>query len=583
MPFGNQPAGSTGVNAGVVMPRPVVTAATPSAVQQLSDAYHRRLITGAQIGQYLATKTGAANAENAQNRLATRTAQAAGQAGLPEAAAALQKTQLDREKAALQYGDTVKEVPPTLKDDGTIDWAHTAARGYKFRLATAGLQAGTPIISIDKAGNKYTKIPNTFNEDITPGSDAWKFYQKLRQEALLGMIPSMDKSHPDNQDNTGGPPTRPAVGSGVAPTPSVQPAAGTPGTPVIQSNGVTPSDLTPNQMRAQLASLGAGYQGQGKSSAATDWNSISDPDVVRIWHQIGNNLSPVVQPQQPSMQQMPITPSTPPATPQVVPNATPGNAGTMSPMVQPQLGTYVPGRGLMTEESSSFGTPSSIVDELHKQKSYEAFDQQKGYANNFMTTAQKIAAIPPAQQKGAMMNQHDQSLAESLIKMYDPQGTIREFKWDKFADNQPLLERLKNAQSEILQQGTFTPQTRSRLIGLGLDTINAKEAAVAPQVQLAAQRLQQAGIDPATQLDTDELRAGSGQKRDIAGPGYVPDNAPPGAQPTGSPNLLTLPSGRVVVRGADNQWYDYPVDNGQGTPVQPQQQQPVVAPADNSQ
>lgn len=574
MPFGNQPVGSTGVNAGVVMPRPVVTAATPSAVQQLADAYHRRLITGAQIGQYLATKTGAANAENAQNRLATRTAQAAGQAGLPEAAAALQKTQLDREKAALQYGDAVKEVPPTLKDDGTIDWAHTAARGYKFRLAQAGLQAGTPIISIDKAGNKYTKIPNTFNEDITPGSDAWKFYQKLRQEALLGMIPSMDKSHPDNQEDSGAPPTRPAVGSGVGPSPTVSPMAGGSGTPVIQPNGVTPSDLTPNQMRAQLASLGAGYQGQGKTSAATDWNSISDPDVVRIWHQIGNNLSPVVQPN--------ATPgaAAPVAAPVVAPAAA---APAPAPVVAPanQLGTYVPGRGLMTEESSSFGTPSSIVDELHKQKSYEAFDQQKGYANNFMTTAQKIASIPVAQQRGTMMNQHDQSLAESLIKMYDPQGTIREFKWDKFADNQPLLERLKNAQSEILQQGTFTPQTRSRLIGLGLDTINAKESAAAPQIQVAAQRMQAAGIDPATQLDTDELRAGSGQKRDIAGPGYVPDNAPPGAQPTGSPNLLTLPSGRVVTRGADGQWYDYPVDNGQGTPVQPQQ--PVVAPADNSQ
>jgi hypothetical protein len=546
MPFGNQPAGGTGVNAGVVQPRPVVTAATPSAVQQLADAYHRRLITGAQISQFMATKTGAANAENAENRLKTATARAATQANLPEQAAALSKMEMERNKASLQYGDAVKEVPPTLKSDGTIDWAHTAARGYKFRLAMAGLQAGTPIISIDKAGNKYTKIPNTFNEDITPGSDAWKYYQKLRQEALLGMIPAIDKHHPDNQEDSGTK-TAPAEGSGLAPAPTVQPAAGVPSAPVVQANGYTdPGNLTPNQMRQQLSQITTAYPGQ-----QTNWDQTPDADVVRMWHSLAQtpDFRARVQPSAQATP-MPVTPAPAPA-PVVRPQVVPIDAG-------PSLGTYVPGRGLMTEESSSFGTPSSIVDELHKQKSYEAFDQQKGYANNFMTTAQKIAAIPQAQQKGAMMNQHDQSLAESLIKMYDPQGTIREFKWDKFADNQPLLERLKNAQSEILQQGTFTPQTRSRLIGLGLDTINAKEAAAAPQIQVAGQRMQAAGIDPKDQLDQDELRVGSGQKRDIIGPGYVPDNSEAAtATPasTAAPQVKTLPSGLQVIQGQDGQWY----------------------------
>lgn len=554
----------------MVQARPVQIAATPSAVQQLADAYHHRLITAAQIGQYMATKNAAGNAQNAQNILQARAARAATKEGLPEQEAAMAKLENERNKAALQYGDAVKMVPPTHKADGSIDWQHTALRGYKLSLAQAGLQVANQIPATDKAGNKYLKQINSLGEELDPQTK--KMYQQMRLDAMIGgLSPLADKTHPDNNEE---PPTVAPKSGGPDMAPGAPVSAVPQGAPVIQAapQAAPTSDMTPNQMRASLAQASPGIPGHV-------WANMADPDVVKMFHQTA--ISPA-----PTMQQMPYNTSTPSAPPQVLPYNPHTDQSQAVPMSQPVIGQYVPGQGMVTEESSSFGTPTSIIDELHKQKSYEAFDQQKGYANGFLNTARQIAAIPQKDQVGKPMNQLDQSLAESLIKMYDPQGTIREFKWDKFADNQPLLERLKNAQMELTQTGTFTPQTRSRLMGLGIDTIHSKEGAAAPQIQLAAKRLQAAGIDPTTQLDADEQRIAAGQGHSISGPGYVPDSSTPNAT-TGQPaaaKTVRLSNGTLAQLGPDNQWYavDESAQTNAPAPA-PVQQAPVVQPDTSGQ
>jgi hypothetical protein len=176
------------------------------------------------------------------------------------------------------------------------------------------------------------------------------------------------------------------------------------------------------------------------------------------------------------------------------------------PTVQP--GQYSPGVGLITGPSKNQFTSEQIGADLRKQKSYELWDQQKGFAQSFETTANKINAIPVAEQRSAKtkMNTLDIALAESIIKMYDPGMAIREFKWDKLAEAQPYLERLPNWKPEFLKTGTMTPEGRQRLIEMGYDNINGKDAAVLPHIQLAAQRAQGAGMKPTDVLNGDEIR-----------------------------------------------------------------------------
>jgi hypothetical protein len=219
--------------------------------------------------------------------------------------------------------------------------------------------------------------------------------------------------------------------------------------------------------------------------------------------------------------------ATPQVTPQVAPQVTP-------PVVEP--GGYSPGTGLITGPSKNQFTAESLGADLRKQKSYELWDQQKGFAQSFETTADKINKIPVAEQRSskAKMNTLDIALAESIIKMYDPGMAIREFKWDKLAEAQPLLEKLPNWKAEFLKTGSLTPEGRQRLIEMGYDNINGKDAAVLPHIQLAAQRAQGAGLKPSDVLNADELRV-LNQKAF----GHPPGSSPAAASPEGK--TVTIP------------------------------------------
>jgi hypothetical protein len=150
---------------------------------------------------------------------------------------------------------------------------------------------------------------------------------------------------------------------------------------------------------------------------------------------------------------------------------------------------------------------------LHKQKSVEALDTQKSFANSFDTAVKRINSIPPAEQRSgkAKMNALDISLAESIIKMYDPGMAIREFKWDKLAEAQPYLEKLPNWRAEFFHTGALTPEGRKRLIEMGYDVIDGKEKAALPHIQQAARRASANGVDLDQVLNPDEQRVLSGQ------------------------------------------------------------------------
>lgn len=174
-----------------------------------------------------------------------------------------------------------------------------------------------------------------------------------------------------------------------------------------------------------------------------------------------------------------------------------------APSVTPE---YIPGQGRPTGPSNTVWDEGKITEELGKSPIYSNWANTRTQIPNFVSAANAINAIPASQQQTTNMNPLDIALAESLIKMYDPQGVIREFKWDKFQDNQPLLEKLKAAQQTLLHNGQFSPNVRQDLINLGKETLRSKEAGVKPQIALAVQR---ASSNPTTNianvLDTQDL------------------------------------------------------------------------------
>jgi DNA-binding protein H-NS len=103
------------------------------------------------------------------------------------------------------------------------------------------------------------------------------------------------------------------------------------------------------------------------------------------------------------------------------------------------------------------------------------------YQKTFEKNADQVRNLTPAQQRSKNLNIVDMGLAESLIKLYDPQGVIREFKWEKMTSHQPTLDVLNSGPSIYLKRnGTFTPETRKELIRMGEEIVQGREEAAQP-------------------------------------------------------------------------------------------------------
>jgi len=205
----------------------------------------------------------------------------------------------------------------------------------------------------------------------------------------------------------------------------------------------------------------------------------------------------------------PASAATPDVTPGVTPDVTPKNevVPATAPTIPVDNTGYTPGMGIQTGLSKDYQTPAEIGSDLRKQDAYSLWDKQQAPANSFKTSAQEILNIPEKDQLSgkAKMNALDLSLAENIIKMYDPGAAIREFKWDKLAEGQPYTEKLRNFKAEVQRTGTLTPESRKRLIALGYDTLAASDAAALPHIQLAATRAQATGKPLESVLNPREL------------------------------------------------------------------------------
>lgn len=198
--------------------------------------------------------------------------------------------------------------------------------------------------------------------------------------------------------------------------------------------------------------------------------------------------------------------------------------GPASPQAQPAPQVSAPeptfptgsGEGVLTKSApGSYQVPAEIRKDMVADPIVKTMLDQQKYVTNFKTIAdnqESMGATIPGKDVPAQ-NANDIGLAESIVKLYDPQAAIREFKWEKLEESQPWLEKIGAWKQLALHKGSFTPESRARLIKMGDEIINGTEAAARGRLALAqnaAKSSQAKANDPADwvglTLTPEELR-----------------------------------------------------------------------------
>lgn len=312
----------------------------------------------------------------------------------------------------------------------------------------------------------------------------------------------------------------------------------------------------------QLNAMGADVS-QG-SPLQQQLQTTIDQGYGQIFGSPGGTTGPVVAPAatpsgQPSVSVQPATdqsapasttPSTPaPSVSGVVgafSNAAPATASAVMQGSPTPVGTYTP-IGTVTGPAI---TPKDMAEEARKRDSVKDWDKSKPFYNSMVGAANRINSFTPEQQRSGKvnLNEPDIALVSNFIKLYDPSAVVREFKWDKIADNQKRTDMIKNVAAVLNKTGAFTPETRQELIKEGVEMYRGKEKAAADSYASV----------PSNVLMRDEAKL----SRDQLTPEYqFPSwysSANAGAATTAAPQankVVNIPGLGNVYQGADGKYY----------------------------
>jgi len=388
----------------------------------------------------------------------------------------------------------------------------------------AGLQkAETREITLGNGRKKLQRI-NAYGEDVTPpdgvhdGSPRYWYY-------VDQMSKFMPKAHP----YMGIYPTN--YVSGLEPYPGEDHARGETG--AVPTPGTAPAPASTNPLgegpNADLAQTPL-----GKSFVAPEPRQVSDmrANLVTAGRSVAeaNAMTPEQVVAASPMQDVVKAAANSNVAPPVITAAAP--ATTAPPLVSHGLLPYQGGVSL-TETPQTVFTADKIREGVMKEQPYLSWQKTIPYATTFETNADDVRKLTPQQQGATNMNMTDLGLAESLIKLYDPEGVIREFKWEKFETNQPRIDLLKNAWDlAVNHRGSFTPSTREKLIQMGEDVIKGREKAARPALEKAyRQAKSNPEVDPSTVFTTEDMRVLQNKETPKAsGPATpAPGTVPPGA------------------------------------------------------
>lgn len=215
------------------------------------------------------------------------------------------------------------------------------------------------------------------------------------------------------------------------------------------------------------------------------------------------------------------------------------------PMISPATAPGI----TTTEAKGAYQTPDEIRKSMVAEPAIKTLQEQSKYANNFRTIAnnmEQVGATTPGKSVPPQ-NANDLGLVEGLIKLYDPQATIREFKWDKIENDQPRLEQLRNWTQTVLKSGSLTPQARQRLINMGDEVVGAMENTARDRLQMAqttaTNSAKLAGQDPNSWVN--QTLTGD-EQRILRGEPFRTPQAPAAA--TTTPAAPAANSGVVVLK-----------------------------------
>lgn len=541
---------------GVSVPQgPLVTPATPvgqDAVNSMIDAFRKGQITSQEIVDRFGMKA------RAETQLGT--AQAEANLPLVQPMAELAQAKTAQELATTNWGktslQTAQETMGWFGDNmenyrdpisGRVDFQklskvgaqRTAQLGQLDKWAQNLAKADTREVFVD--GRKKILRINSLGEDVTPpdgkydGSDRYWYYVDQMSKFMPKFHPyslqyptkyiSGLEPHPGHSQAAE---AAPSTAAQVAEAkrkeivaqqgPFVRPAITMPdGTPAGSATQFSrPEVLAENpkvsQMRAALI-------GSGKSQAEV---MAMTPQQVAAATPVQDLVSAVAGSDQPAPQ---ITAAQAPV------------AAAMPVIEPPTRVSHIPGLSAYpteyTTNQEDIFTAKGIRENLLKEVPYQSWQKTVPYATTFEANADEVRKLTPAQQGKANMNMTDLGLAESLIKLYDPEGVIREFKWEKFETNQPRVDLLKNAWDlAVNKRGSFTPDTRAKLIQMGEEVITGREKAARPAIEKAFNQVRtNPAVDPSTVFTSEDQRL-LGKKevaKTAAAPQSISGPVPPGA------------------------------------------------------
>lgn len=411
------------------------------------------------------SRMAAYKAAGAQSELQTAQSQAG--LGLVQPQAKLAATQTAAAQAAAEYGATglqafndlyqmYNEHPSDYNlPNGQPDFIARTKRGNEMaldmRLAQNWIEQLTPAKTVNVFNEKTQKEEvhelNKFGTDVTApnpafgvkGSDAYWGYVKMLQEYLPAGHPLYSKmimSKVPGGEALGTPVDAPANPH------SLFTATVPAGPPTVYASGVTgnePAGVT--AARGQLAQSGMDPAEVNKLTSQEVMNLVT-PAAVPVG--VSPN-APVIQP---------------------APSAT-----TAAPVVEPA------NQGIPVKPSQ---TVSEAVTSLHTIPAVKKWSEAQDVYYKFADAAKEANEKPSALS--------DLGLAEAYSKMFDPQSTIREFKWEALTKAIPIGAKIKDLIPILLKEKTFPASVRQQIIDSGMGNIDGADRAARPALAAAEAR-----------------------------------------------------------------------------------------------
>jgi hypothetical protein len=236
-----------------------------------------------------------------------------------------------------------------------------------------------------------------------------------------------------------------------------------------------------------------------------------------------------------------------------------------------ELGSYTT-QGLVTgKDLGMFKSPADEAKELSMQPEVKNWSEQKKVAGSFDTSAQAALATSNAPKGDKVQLNNDLGLIEAYAKLFDPQGVMREFKFNKASEAMTTLEKIKAAWPKyIAGTETFDDTSRQRLVNLGYDLIHSAETSAKDKIAGTKTRVEAAAdnyapgnadvkkqwLDQALTPDQQKILTGDSL---LSSPYLTRPNATPAATPADAAGpIKTLSGGLRVYLGRDGQFHKAP-------------------------